>query len=123
MPNVAIILAEEGPQQSLFNGYNDSSRALKERGITLMSVGVGGRVNQYELQRIVTNPEHALLANTLDDAISSIANVANATCLAKPTPPQGKHIIISLVSVKNFVAPQNMNYFYHSHISLFFVLQ
>jgi hypothetical protein len=67
----------------MFNGYNDSSRAMKERGITLMSVGVGNRVNQYELQRIVTSPEHALMANTMDDAIASIANVANATCLGK----------------------------------------
>jgi hypothetical protein len=84
VPNVAIILTEEGPLNT-FNGYNDSSRALKERGITLMSVGVGNRVNQYELQRIATSPERALLVNTLDDAIASIATVANATCLGKLT--------------------------------------
>jgi hypothetical protein len=50
-----------------------------------MSVGVGNRVNQYELQRIATSPERALLVNTLDDAIASIATVANATCLGKLT--------------------------------------
>ena len=82
MPNVAIILTEEGPL-NMFNGYNDSSRSLKERGITLLSVGVGNRVNQYELQRIATSPAHAVMVNTLDDAIASIANVANATCLGK----------------------------------------
>ncbi|XP_028394319.1 uncharacterized protein LOC114518504 isoform X2 [Dendronephthya gigantea] len=86
VPNVAIILAEEGPM----NSYNDSSIPLKERGITLMSVGVGNRVNQYELQRIATSPDHAILVNTLDDAIASVSNVANATCLAKPTPPPVK---------------------------------
>lgn len=65
------------------NSYNDSSQPLKERGITLMSVGVGDRVNQYELQKIVTSPDHAILVNTLDDAIASVANVANVTCLGK----------------------------------------
>lgn len=48
-----------------------------------MSLGVGNRVNQNELQRIVTSPEGALFVNTLDDAIASIATVANATCLGK----------------------------------------
>ena len=90
---MAIVLTEEGPA-TMFSGYNDSSRALKERGITLMSVGVGNRVNQYELQRIATRPELALMVNTLDDAIASISNVANATCLAKPTPPQGRNIML-----------------------------
>ena len=82
MPNVAIILTEEGPLNT-FNGYNDSSQALKERGITIMSLGVGNKVNQYELQRIATSPELAFTANTLDDAIASIATVANASCLGK----------------------------------------
>lgn len=88
MPNVAIILTEEGPVNT-FTMYNDSSQDLKERGITLISVGVGNRVNPYELQRIVNDPRNAILVDTLDDAIASIATVANATCLAKPTPPLG----------------------------------
>ena len=82
VPNVLLVLTADGPMP-LVNNYNDSARELKEKGVTIVGVGVGDKVNQYELQRVATGPEHAFMVASLEDAIASIATIANTTCLGK----------------------------------------
>ena len=85
VPNVALILTEQGPASlTLLNDYNNNSaRNLKEKGVTLIGVGVGDKINQYELQRVASDPEHTFMAGSFDDAIASISAIANTTCLGE----------------------------------------
>ena len=82
VPNVAIFLTADGPTSFY---ANDSAQELKEKGVTVIGVGVGDKINQYELQRVSSSPESAFVIGSLEDAIASISTVANVTCQGKTT--------------------------------------
>ena len=65
IPRVAVVITDGqsnvNPDQTI-----PAARALREDGVTVYSVGVGGRINLVELKEIASSPENVMLLNGFD---------------------------------------------------------
>ena len=60
------------------------ARELKDLdGATTIVLGVGDKVDQYELRQLASDPDHAFLVATYEDIIGYVKSAADAACSGK----------------------------------------
>ena len=57
------------------------ARELKDQdGATIVAIGIGNAVDQYELRQIASDPEHAFIGSSYDDIIDFVKPVTDVAC-------------------------------------------
>lgn len=82
VPNIGILLTD-GQSQNQSNTIRQAVLARAE-GIIMFAIGIGGRVNQAELEGIANDPDSDYVFNVDSfDALPNITDaVVNQTCIA-----------------------------------------
>ncbi|XP_068700145.1 uncharacterized protein [Montipora foliosa] len=88
-PKAIVIVTDGGDKHDTTAKYAEQrARELKDMdGATIVALGVGNKVDQYELRQLASDPDHAFLVASYDDIIGYVKSAADAVCTAKPPPP------------------------------------
>ncbi|XP_074627228.1 uncharacterized protein LOC141885237 isoform X4 [Acropora palmata] len=88
-PKAIVIVTDGGDKHDTTARFAEQrARELKDMdGATIVALGVGNKVDQYELRQLASDPDHAFLVASYDDIIGYVKSAADAVCTAKPPPP------------------------------------
>ena len=81
-PKAIVLVTDGGDNPDTTAKFAEQrARELKDMdGATIVAVGVGDKVDQYELRQLATDPDHAFLVTSYDDIIGYVKSAADAVC-------------------------------------------
>ena len=81
-PKAIVIVTDGGDKHDTTAKYAEQrARELKDMdGATIVALGVGNKVDQYELRQLASDPDHAFLVASFDDIIGYVKSAADAVC-------------------------------------------
>jgi len=81
-PKAIVIVTDGGDERDTTAKFADQrARELKDMdGATIVALGVGDKVDQYELRQLASDPDHAFLVTSYDDIIGYVKSAADAVC-------------------------------------------
>ncbi|KAL9971012.1 hypothetical protein ACROYT_G023488 [Oculina patagonica] len=84
-PKAIVIVTDGGDKPDTTAKFAEQrARELKDMdGATIVALGVGDKVDQYELRQLASDPDHAFLVTSYDDIIGYVKSAADAVCTAR----------------------------------------
>ena len=84
-PKAIVIVTDGGDKLDTTAKFAEQrARELKDMdGATIVALGVGDKVDQYELRQLASDPDHAFLVASYDDIIGYVKSAADAVCTGK----------------------------------------
>ena len=84
-PKAIVIVTDGGDKRDTTAKFAEQrARELKDMdGATIVALGVGDKVDQYELRQLASDPDHAFLVTSYDDIIGYVKSAADAVCTGK----------------------------------------
>ena len=79
MPNVAVLITDAGTNIDMERTVSDAV-AAKVKGTRILGIGLGGDVNMWELNAIVSQPSTILLADSWKDLPNRTMALLDALC-------------------------------------------
>ena len=81
-PKAIVIVTDGGDKHDTTARFAEQrARELKDMdGATIVALGVGNKVDQYELRQLASDPDHAFLVASFDDIIGYVKSAADAVC-------------------------------------------
>ena len=79
VPNVAILFTDGAANQETGNTLTEAT-LLKEKGVSIICIGISNGVNMQELTAIASRPEWVILIESFDDLLPVINAVAELAC-------------------------------------------
>ena len=81
-PKAIVIVTDGGDKRDTTAKFAEQrARELKDMdGATIVALGVGDKVDQYELRQLASDPDHAFLVTSYDDIIGYVKSAADAVC-------------------------------------------
>lgn len=81
-PKAIVLVTDGGDNPDTTAKFAEQrARELKDMdGATIVAIGVGDKVDQYELRQLATDPDHAFLVTSYDDIIGYVKSAADAVC-------------------------------------------
>ena len=81
-PKAIVIVTDGGDApDTTAKRAEQRARELKDMdGATIVALGVGDKVDQYELRQLASDPDHAFLVASYDDIIGYVKSAADAVC-------------------------------------------
>lgn len=81
-PKAIVIVTDGGDKPDTTAKFAEQrARELKDMdGATIVALGVGDKVDQYELRQLASDPDHAFLVAAYDDIIGYVKSAADAVC-------------------------------------------
>ena len=84
-PKAIVIVTDGGDAPDTTAKFAEQrARELKDMdGATIVALGVGDKVDQYELRQLASDPDHAFLVTSYDEIIGYVKSAADAVCTGR----------------------------------------
>lgn len=84
---VAIVITDgEQTETGGFTPLDEASQGLKDKGVVVYSLGVGGGVKPEQLRQIASSDENVFTSAGFDELIDVVKPIVEQSCPIKPTP-------------------------------------
>lgn len=84
---IAIVITD-GEQTTTggFTPLDEQSKGLKDKGVTVYSLGVGSRVDPEQLRQIASSGDNVFTSAGFEELVSVVKPIVEKSCPSTPTP-------------------------------------
>ena len=81
VPKIAFLLTDgEQTKQFGYTPLNQASQRLKDVGVRLIAIGIGGNVKRGELEQIASSKKDVIIADSFDKLLAVVESLTQTAC-------------------------------------------